>query len=247
VIKINHELLRDDLTIDEALMLQIKYQKIILNQKEKREKSHFTIGRVKWLVGVDISYFREENQEFGVSCAVLWNLRKNKIETYSTAKNLIKFAYKPGFLGFRECNLISKAIIKLQKKIDLIICDGHGLIHPRRFGEAVQLGFALNIPSIGVAKNPFIGYSEWKNLQKKKGQMVPIWANDPKITTESSQELLGYAICLNDGSKPVFISSGYKTPIKLAIEITLNTTINYRIPEPLYWADKFSREKIKLK
>jgi deoxyribonuclease V len=245
VIKINHELLRDDLTIDEALMLQIKYQKIILNQKQIREKSHFTIENVKWLVGVDISYFRRENQEFGVSCAVLWNLRKNKIKTYSTAKNMIRFPYKAGFLGFRECNLISKAIGKLHRKIDLIICDGHGIIHPRRFGEAVQLGFALDIPSIGVAKNPFIGYSEWKNLQKEKGEMAPIWANNPQNTKESSQELLGYSICLNDGSKPVFISPGYKTTIKLAIEIALKSTLNHRLPEPLYCADSISRKVTK--
>ena len=246
MINFKHELLRDDISLEEAIKLQIKYHKILNYQKEKKHIDKISIENIRWIVGSDISYFQKENQEYGLSCAVLWDLKENKIVSYFTAKNLIKFPYKPGFLGFRECNLLSRAIAKLQKKPDLLICDGHGIIHPKRFGEAVQLGFALNIPSIGVAKRPFIGYSEWRSLPKKKGEMVPIWANDPKKILEANQELLGYAICLHDDSNPVFISVGYKTTLNLAIELTLKTTINHRMPDPLFWADKFSRQEIKL-
>jgi len=104
----------------------------------------------------------------GVSCAVLWNLPNCKMEAHCFAEDIIKFSYKPGFLGFRECNLFTQAIGKLPESSNIIICDSHRIIHPKRFGEAVQLGLALNVPTLGVAKNPFIGYSEWKTLKEKK-------------------------------------------------------------------------------
>lgn len=125
------------------------------------------------------------------------------------------------------------------------MCDGHGKIHPKRFGEAVHIGYALDIPSIGIAKNPFIGYSEWHKIDKNKGNRTPIWARDPETMTEKQQnELLGHAVCLNDGSKPVFISEGYKTNLDVALKVCLDTTIGHRQPEPLYLADNLSRKEI---
>ncbi|MHA2324530.1 MAG: endonuclease V, partial [Promethearchaeota archaeon] len=157
----------------------------------------------------------------------------------------IKFPYKSGYLGFRECKLLSQVIEKLPSKPDLVLCDGHGIIHPKRFGEAVHLGFALDIPTIGVAKNPLIGYFNWGKLDKIKGNKVSIWTDNPKdVPVDSLNHLLGYLICLNNNSKPVFISKGYKTTLDLAVNICLDTTKNHRQPEPLYLADRYSRDEV---
>ena len=212
--------------------------------KNSLNKNLLTLADIKLVVGVDISYFIHNNKEFGVSCAVLWNLSTNKMEYGTFAKDKIKFPYKPGFLGFRECKLLAKAIYKLPRRPDVIMCDGHGIIHPRRFGEAVQLGMAIDIPSIGIAKNPFIGYSDWTTMKRKRGNKIPIWAYDPNLITDSKQELLGYAICLNNNLKPVFISPGYKTTLNLTTEIVLKTTKEHRQPEPLFLADFLSRREI---
>jgi len=166
------------------------------------------------------------------------------MEHHSFSKSAIKFPYISGFLGFRECSILVKAIEILPEIPDVIMCDGHGIIHPRRFGEAVQLGFALNIPSFGVAKNPFIGYSEWKSLERKLGKKTPIWAFNPKKTNTHSPELLGYAVCLNNAMKPIFISSGYNINLEVAIKIALKTTKKHQQPEPLYLADRLSRKEI---
>jgi deoxyinosine 3'endonuclease (endonuclease V) len=123
------------------------------------------------------------------------------------------------------------------------MCDAHGIIHPKRFGEAVQLGMVFNIPTFGVAKKPFIGFSEWKTLERIKGSKKLIWADDPQNSMVENQELLGYAVCLNDAMNPMFISVGYKITLDVAVEIALKTTRDHKQPEPLFLADYLSRKK----
>ncbi|MFW9864837.1 MAG: endonuclease V [Candidatus Thorarchaeota archaeon] len=239
-----HELLRDDYSLAQAKSLQEKYKQIIHSNQEPNQVKN--IKDVKTIVGVDISYYRRGNTEYGIGCAVLWDIEEETIENEAFYRNTINFPYKTGFLGFRECRILAKSILKLPTSPDLIMCDGHGIIHPRKFGEAVQLGFSLNIPSIGVAKKPYIGYSKWKKLTRFKGNTTPILANSPNSKKkDGDNELLGYAVCLNDGSKPVFISSGYITTIDAAIEICLATSKGHRQPEPLFMADQLSKKRVK--
>ncbi|MFX1363893.1 MAG: endonuclease V [Promethearchaeota archaeon] len=238
------ELLKDNYSFEQAEAIQIKYQNLM--KKASDHKYITNKNLINTIVGVDISYFKERNNEYGIACAVVWNLKENLQENTFFAKDIIKFPYKPGFLGFRECKLLAKVISKVPNKPNLIMCDGHGKIHPRRFGEAVHLGNALDIPSMGVAKNAFIGFSDWQKIERVKGNKSPIWAKIPKdLCKEKLNDFLGYAVCLNDGSKPVFISEGYKISLNLALEICLITTKNHRQPEPLYLADKFSRKELK--
>jgi len=239
-----HELLRTNISLEEAVKIQKKYSRI-LKESDQRITKITGIEQIKWIAGVDISYFKDRNEEWGLSCAVLWSLTNSKMENHCFAEDIIKFPYKTGFLGFRECNLLAQAIKRLPETPDIIMCDGHGIIHPKRFGEAVQLGFALDVPTFGVAKNPFIGYSEWKTLKRKKGKKLPVWAYDPKKATDSPQELIGNAVCLNDNMKPIFISVGYKISLNLAIRIALKTTKKHRQPEPLYLADYLSKQNIR--
>jgi deoxyribonuclease V len=239
------KLLKDRYSTEQAKEIQLSY----LSKIQKEAPSKLTLpdlNKINHIVGVDISYYYEENQEFGIACATLMNFKDlNLIETHF-AKGKINFPYVAGFLGFRECKLLAKALLKIQQKYQIVMCDGHGKIHPRRFGEAVQLGLALDIPTIGVAKSPYVGYSDWKNLKRKKGNKTPVWSNEPEHKLKQGKELLGYAICLRDGSRPVFVSEGYKVDIELALEIVIKISVkNHRLPEPLYLADRFSKEKIK--
>jgi deoxyribonuclease V len=238
------ELLRSDYSFEEAKLLQLKYKKIIESEQDKSQIRN--IEDIKSVVGVDISYYKSERNEFGVACAVAWNVEKEIVEKKALVQDSINFPYKPGFLGFRECGLIAKSISKLSYIPDLIMCDGHGIIHPRNFGEAVQLGYSLNVPCIGVAKSPYIGYSKWKRIERQKSNFTPIWAE--KVKSEvgiGKSDLIGYAVCLNDGSKPVFISVGYMITLDTALAICLTTSQGHRQPEPLHMADHLSRGEVK--
>ncbi|MFX0034867.1 MAG: endonuclease V [Candidatus Hermodarchaeota archaeon] len=238
-----YELLRDDYSFEEAKSLQNKFQKLIKTREESKVDNFKSI---KTIAGVDVSYYNKKKVEYGVACAILWDVDQGKIEISCFAQDKINFPYKPGFLGFRECKILAAAILKLPSPPELILCDGHGKIHPRRFGEAIHLGIALNIPTIGVAKKMFIGYSDWNRIEKFKGYKAPVWSRKPINKFKGFlNELLGYAVCLKDASNPVFVSEGYKVDIDTALNICLLTTKEHRQPEPLYLADYYSREKVK--
>ena len=237
------ELLIDEITLNEADKIQTKYRKYIQDE-EKNINIIKSTADISILAGVDVSYYLKDNGEYGISCAVLWDLKDNKIITTSFAQGKVNFPYKAGFLGFRESKLISLAINNAPLKPELILCDGHGINHPKKFGEAVQIGLALNIPSFGIAKNPFFGFSNWKSIKRKKGHRLPIWTFNPKESV-ASNEIIGYSICLAKGKKPVFISVGYGITLDTATNIAMKTTLKNRQPEPLRLADTFSRAKIK--
>ncbi|MHA1765869.1 MAG: endonuclease V [Promethearchaeota archaeon] len=241
---LNHPLLQPIQNKEEAEKLQIEWKKKKrLNEEIKKHPNSFE--NIKTVAGVDVSSPSKKDENWAISCVVLWDIRNKKIFEYKTFCGEIFFPYLPGFLGFRENRLITQSILKLKNKTDVIICDGHGLIHPYHFGEAVHLGLVLDIPTFGVAKNFFIGRSNWRVLKRVKGNKTPIFDNlktsNPLIENNS---IIGYSICLKTDSKPVFISIGTNITLELAIKIALKCTLNHRQPEPLFLADQISRRKL---
>jgi len=240
---ISRELLQDNVNFEKAKELQTKYSEIT-SKINSNLKYQIPEENINIITAVDVSYYFKNGKEWGIGCAVFWDQQQHKYIESSYAKIAIKFPYKTGYLGFRESRVISFALKNSKLKPDLLICDGHGIIHPRCFGEAVHLGLALNIPSMGVAKTPYIGYYDYKTLERKKGIRTPIWKRGP-YENSIENEIIGYSICLADDRKPVFISIGYKIAIDLAIDIALRLTTNKRQPNALYLAHKLSKEKVK--
>ncbi len=102
---------------------------------------------------LDVAY----SEESGFAAAVTFDTETSRIVEVASSKGRIKVPYLPGFLGFREGPLTVSAARKLRGPIDVFLVDGHGRIHPRRFGLACHVGLALNKPTIGVAKSWFYG------------------------------------------------------------------------------------------
>ncbi|MBN1801539.1 MAG: endonuclease V [Candidatus Lokiarchaeota archaeon] len=239
---LNHELLRNDYTLEKAAFLQEKWR-TKLDEEEKGEGYFLKSEDVRLVAGVDISFPKELEPTWGVACAVLWDYEEGKMLTSEIVRGNLPFPYTPGYLGFRENQLVARSVLKLTRRPDIVMCDGNGEIHPKRFGEATHLGVALELPTFGVAKTPFIGRSEWKSIARKKGNKTPVI-----LMGESEQEppklILGEAICLTNNCKPVFLSGGYRVSLELALEIALNCSKDHRQPEPLILADNISRKVI---
>jgi deoxyribonuclease V len=136
-------------------------------------------------------------------------------------------------LSFREIPVLLRALAGLAIWPDLIMTDGQGRAHPRRFGLACHLGVLLDIPSIGVAKSRLTGIHE--EPCEEKGCSVPLL--DPK-----AEETIGAVVRTRRRVKPVFVSVGHRVTLDQAIDLTLACVTRYKIPEPTRQAHIISRK-----
>lgn len=113
---------------------------------------------------------------------------------------------------------------------DVLICDGHGLAHPRRFGLASHLGVLTDLPSFGVGKTRLIGVHDPVGVNR--GAREPLIADD---------ETVGAVLRTRTGVKPVFVSVGHRMDLGTACALTLRLTPRYRLPETTRAADHACR------
>lgn len=187
--------------------------------------------RPAYVAGVDSAFIGDK--VIAVACLYTYP-QLEPVEDADAVKES-SFPYVPGYLTFREGPAIMSALKKLKRKPDLLVCDGQGIAHPRRIGIAAHLGVLLDMPSIGCAKTRLIG--DYAEPGRKKGNWSYLKHNG---------EIIGAVLRTRSGVKPVFVSPGHKIDMTGSIEIVLNCTDKYRIPEPLRRADMLSK-KIKRK
>ena len=145
------------------------------------------------------------------------------------------FPYVPGLLSFREVPALLEALRQLPTIPDLILCDGHGYAHPRRFGLACHLGLWLDIPAIGVAKSRLTGSHDEPG--PAKGDAA--WLLADKGVRPG--ERIGAVLRTRERVKPVYVSAGHRVSLKTALALTLGCATRYRLPEPTRLADKLSK------
>ena len=139
------------------------------------------------------------------------------------------FPYIPGFLSFREVPAVLAALENISPMPDLILCDGQGIAHPRRFGLACHLGVITGIATVGVAKNRFIG--EHSEVGLDRGSWQPL---------QDCGEIVGAALRTQTGVKPIYVSIGHKVNLTVAIEYVLCCARKYRLPETTRSADQLT-------
>ena len=133
----------------------------------------------------------------------------------------VTFPYVPGLLSFRESPLIIAACEELKAIPDLILVDGQGIAHPRRLGLASHLGLLWDIPTIGCAKSRLCG----------KHKMVPPEPGSYAELTDNG-EVIGAALRTKAGAAPLYISTGHKVDLEIAITWVLRCCRGQRLPEP---------------
>jgi deoxyribonuclease V len=143
------------------------------------------------------------------------------------------FPYVPGLFAFREVPALLAALEKLTVRPDVLICDGHGLAHPRRFGLASHLGVLTDLPAFGVGKTRLLG--DWAPVGPRRGDRSPLI---------DAGETVGAVLRTQDGVKPVFVSVGHRMDLAGACELTLALSPRYRLPETTRAADRACRDRI---
>jgi deoxyribonuclease V len=175
-------------------------------------------GEVRFVAGLDVG-FEHDNTVARAAVAVL-SFPDLRMADQSVARRPVRFPYIPGLLSFREVPVLVDALAKLGQMPDLLLCDGQGLAHPRRFGLACHLGVQIGIPSIGVAKSLLIGTHA--PLPKRRGAWQPLMYKG---------EVVGAALRTRDGVAPLYVSTGHRVSLDTAIQYVLACAPNYRLPE----------------
>ena len=168
------------------------------------------IEDIQIVAGVDNGYVKGDAGFTAYGAAVSFTYSGLELSETVFAARPAEFPYVPGFLTFREGPVMLDALHKLEQVPDVILVDGHGYAHPRRFGIAAHLGVILDHPTIGCAKSILVGHYE--EPADEFGAHNPIVHKD---------EVIGYAVRTRVGHDPLFVSPGHKLSIETALTIVL--------------------------
>ncbi|GAA5132907.1 deoxyribonuclease V [Alloalcanivorax gelatiniphagus] len=190
------------------------------------------------VAGVDVGF---ENRDTARAAIVVLRHRDLEPVDYALARLPVRFPYVPGLLSFRECPVILKALEQLQTLPDVLLCDGHGVAHPRRLGIAAHLGVLTGLPTVGVAKKKLYG---WHGpVPEGRGEWTPLMAGRASAGKASAGkenqagETLGAVLRTRPGFKPLFVSPGHRLDLQGALDLVMHCTTRYRLPETTRWAD----------
>jgi deoxyribonuclease V len=197
-------------TATEAIALQRKLRERVIVEDQ--------LGTVRTVAGLDVGP-EGDGRVMRAAVAVL-SFPDLKTADQVVARRPASFPYIPGLLSFREIPALLDALAKLGAMPDLLLCDGQGLAHPRRFGLACHLGVLTGMPSIGVAKSLLVG--EHGLLPQARGSWRPL---------VHKGEIVGAALRTRSGVAPVYVSIGHRVSLATAIDYVLACAPKYRLPE----------------
>ncbi|MFO1435966.1 MAG: deoxyribonuclease V [Gammaproteobacteria bacterium] len=210
---------RFDLTPSEAIALQLELRNQV--------RTDDALGTVCCVAGVDVGF--AEQGRVTRAAIVTMNFPQLDVVEEVTATLPTTFPYVPGLLSFRELPAVLAAFDRLQQMPDLVLCDGQGVAHPRRFGIAAHLGVLLDIPAIGVGKSKLIG--EHDPVPDERGASVPL---------RDHGETIGAVLRSRQHVRPLYVSIGHRVSLATAVDYVRRCLGRYRLPEPIRFADKLA-------
>ena len=175
---------------------------------------------VRSIAGLDLSPPNPETGKVrGAAVVVEWP--SLEVIEVATAEGLAPFPYVPGLLSFREAPILLEALAGLRMTPDLILMDGQGSAHPRRFGIACHLGLAVDVPTVGCAKSLLVGTHN--EPVHEKGAWEPLTHRN---------EVIGGVLRTRTGVRPVYVSPGNNIDLESSIRWILACAPKHRIPVP---------------
>ncbi|MGC8631080.1 MAG: endonuclease V [Thermoprotei archaeon] len=196
--------------VNEGPLSVVAREQTYLSSLEKYEDYAFST-----FIGIDAAYLEAPSTGFELGCVSLVVEGKATIEPIRITLNVTS-PYIPTYLHLREAPLIFAALLMLEKKIGkslmdffqeaeaVLLIDGDGFMHPRRFGLASSVGAALDLPSIGVAKSLLTG---------------SISGDEVISNDRGRREVLGKVMSgKNPRGKIFYVSSGHGVSLGAAVE-----------------------------
>ena len=186
-------------------------------------------GKINTVAGVDIGL----KKDIARASVVVLSFPELQVVDSVVTESPVRFPYIPGLLSFREIPPLLTAFTQLQTEPDLVIVDGQGIAHPRRFGLASHLGLILDKPTIGCAKSRLWGRHE--EPEAEQGSYTYLM---------DKGEVIGAVVRTRRNVQVVYISIGHRISLDSARTLTLACCKGYRLPETTRYAHKAASSKI---
>jgi deoxyribonuclease V len=189
----------------------------------------------KLVGGVDVAY---PNAEEGVAAYALVETATGGLVWSTTIRRRVVFPYISTYLSFREIPILLDLLDEVRqagRMADVLMVDGSGILHHRHAGIASHLGVVASIPTIGVTKKLLCGNVDIEGMTPCESRPV-VHEGRP----------IGIALRPTAGSRrPIFISPGHRVDLPFCEQLVRQLLTGHRLPEPIYWADRLSKDKKK--
>ena len=203
----------------------------IQNELRNQVISQDRFGDIKTVAGVDLGF----KKDVARASVVVLSFPELQLIDGVLVESPVPFPYIPGLLSFRETPPLLKAFDQLKTEPDLIIADGQGIAHPRRFGIASHLGLILDRPTVGCAKSRLWGRHKQPN--DEAGSIEYLY---------DKGEIIGAAVRTRSNVNVVYVSVGHRISLDSAIRLTLACCRRYRLPETTRYAHQAAAGQISL-
>lgn len=184
---------------------------------------------IRFVAGADLAF--DPATEIAFAGVIVYRFPGLEEVERRRARRKLRFPYVPGLLSFREGPVLLAAFARLRTEPDLILIDGHGLAHPRRFGIACHLGVLFDKPTIGCAKSLLVG--EHAEPGARAGSTVPLVLGGERV---------GMVLRTRENVKPIYVTPGHRVSVDSAVELVRPCLDGFRIPKPTREADHYVRD-----
>lgn len=212
--------------VAEAEAIQDRLRPLMITEVDERALA------ARRVAGLDVAY-ETGSDRLAAAVVVLDVATLDVLESVSVLGRAA-FEYVPGLFAFRELPALAEALEKLTVEPDLLLCDGHGIAHPRRFGLACHVGVLTGLPAVGVAKRPLVG--SYDAPGRERGSWSPLTVGG---------EVVGRVLRTQTDVRPVFVSVGHRMDLDAAGDLVLRLCPSYRLPETTRRADHLSRRALR--
>ncbi|QYK63482.1 MULTISPECIES: deoxyribonuclease V [Paenibacillus] len=210
-----------ELTETEAIKLQQELSKKVTKEDQLPE--------IHYVAGVDVAY--SEQSDLLVAAIVILEANSLNIVESVVVEDSVQFPYISGLFSFRELPSIVKAFKQIKTFPQLVVCDGQGIAHPRRFGLASHLGVIFDIPTIGCGKTKLLG--DFQEPSQERGACSLL---------VDREEIIGSVLRTQENIKPLFVSVGHRISLDTACNWILKLSPRYRLPETTRQADQLVKK-----
>lgn len=200
-----------DLTPADAVELQRGLARDVVTRDDD-------LGAIERVAGTDVGF--EQGGDVTRAAVAVLSFPGLELIEQAVVREPTRFPYVPGLLSFREAPALLAALNALRREPDVLLCDGQGLAHPRRFGLACHMGLLSGLPAIGVAKTRLIG--SHGAIPQGRGEWTAL---------RHREEVVGAVLRTRAGVKPVYVSVGHRISLGTALRVVMACTTRFRLPE----------------